>query len=232
MKSIFILFFIQSLVYQSCSPSKQPKEGIKPLEAESSLVQYLSLEEKIIDTYQKTQLDKTSNVGCIKVSDLSLISDEGLNKILPKTSFYTAIITNCAHYEYNNGNIPTIVSLSSLDSSDVRLFLPLDYTTSDFFFEQFYGSFISDKENSCFSITKLFLKTLTRTAFNCDKELKNLSYTVKSSYGKTVITTTWLEHCQEMSGELKTTKEYLETKNTIFHFKKDTLIGIDYEDWE
>lgn len=189
--------------------------------------------DKVKQTFVRLLSDSMGDIsGNIRVSEVTPIVDSSFMVLLPNTDFYYLILHNGSHWEYNKGSIQTIAAVSKTDTNDVSLLLPQTYSNSSAdFFNLFCGKSIKDKEKICKSITNLFLKTYTRSSFNCDKEMKDLHQVVFSTDNTFTVTTTWIENCLDLNKNIKEKNGYLESKMTIFSFEGDILINIDYKDW-
>ena len=190
--------------------------------------------DKVKWTFNQLLSNKTeTNFGSIDIKAITPIADSTLIELLPKIDFYFLIIQNGTDWEYNNGSIQTVAAVSKTDINDIRLLLPQDYAKSSInFFNHFYGKTFKSKEIICKSISNLFLKTYTRNAFKCDKEMRNLHQTISSNKSELTVTTIWSENCWEYTKDKKDGKEHLVSKSTIFSFNSDTLNSIDYKDWK
>ncbi len=166
----------------------------------------------------------------VSVKSYKKIKDANLKKLLPSTDFYFLIVRNSAHYEYNNGNIQTIAAISKIDTNDIRLFLPKDYSlSSPNFLHLFYRKPILNKEQSCKSITNLFIKTYTKHLIYCNKKFYNLHQTTSFKNNLLTVTTFWTDKCTDWQQSRKTRPKV--SKKTFFYFKGDILVNVEYNDW-
>lgn len=189
--------------------------------------------DKVKRTFKRLLSDTTeTDFGFINISTVRPIVDSSFIELLPNTDFYFLIIQNGSHWEYNNGRIQTVAAVSRTGSNDVRLLLPQSYAKSSTnFFNLFYGKTIKNKEKMCKSVSNLFLKTYTRNACNCDKEMRSLHQTILSTDSTFTVITAWTENCWDPTLDKKEAKEYLVNKSTTFSFKDDILTNIEYKDW-
>lgn len=192
--------------------------------------------DKVENEFARLRNITVNNQATIVVSreSISPIVDSNLKQLLPATHFYFSIIQSPSDYEYDLGSIQTISAISTVDDNDVRLLLPFDYCkSSSNFFNLFYGKVVNgNKEEVCKSISDLFIKTYPRHAFNCDKEMKGLNENVSFSNNICTVNTSWKDNCWDFNKTKKDAKEHVANKATIFMFKADTLIAIDYSDWK
>ncbi len=170
--------------------------------------------------------------GTISVSNVTPLVDNNLKELLPNTTFYYLNINNASSFEYNNGNIQTIAAISTTESNDIRLLLPQSYAKSSAnFFNLFFNKPIKHKANCCKSIANLLLKTYTRAAFNCDKEMRGLHQTTTLTANTITVSTTWKEMCRNIDKADKVVEPIVVNKNTTFTFVDDKITNILYSDW-
>lgn len=171
---------------------------------------------KILHTHE----DMLFNYISIEEKQIKEFSDTTLHHFFPDTRFYAFTILNGAHWEYNLGNIPMVATISTRNNDDIRILVPLDYTASSpNFFEQFYGQPISDKPRVAKAIAEMFYMVYPRIYH----EIKDYQIVATESEDLVTVTTSWVVIFDK--------KDFLQTEETIFHFRNDTLTCIDYDDW-
>lgn len=169
------------------------------------------------------------------IRDYMPYTDSNLNSFLPNFDFYYQNVSNPNHWEYNNGIIQTIAAVSKTSNKGIYFLLPQDYSdNADNFCSLFYGKQVHNREGLCKSIANLFVKTYTRSAFNCEEKMKNLTHTAHLTDSSVPVVTTWIENCQELSqnSENGKTITYVAHKSTVFEFNENSLSRIDYSAWK
>lgn len=153
---------------------------------------------------------------------------------LPNVDFYSVIIENFSHYEYNMGEIKAIVAISKLQRNDVRLLLPLDYSkSSDNFMNLFYKTEINIAKDSLFhSIINMFISTYTISSFLPDNKMDSLNFSSTTHAHLIEVNTKWLEKMPTYKLG-KSIVENVSVQNTFtFYLDKNTIEKITYRHWK
>ena len=160
------------------------------------------------------------NYTSIEEKEIKEFSDTTLRHFFPDTRFYAFTIFNGSHWEYNRGYIPMVATISTHNDDDIRILVPLSYTASSpNFFEQFYGQPISDKPRVAKAIAEMFYMVYPRIYH----EIKDYQIVAAEREDLVTVTTSWVIIFDK--------REFLQTEETIFYFRNDTLTCIDYDDW-
>jgi hypothetical protein len=173
----------------------------------------------------------------IDTNSILNIIDSSFIKEFPLIDFYSLTIIDGTAFEYNFGRINIVIASEKLNSKNIRILFPFDFSHhSDKFLKIFVNrTYTIEKNEISNSISNIFLKVEHFNELCCDKTIEEIKFQNCFSDENTLnnVINFKLNCCQgwlPKPGEKKKKQENF--RNTKFVFDNQKLLKIDLSGWK